>query len=1212
MSSLELYLLGPPRLEHEGVPLEFDTRKNVALIAYLAVTGESHSRETLITLLWPELEPSRARAGLRRNLSVLKKALGGQWLVVERETIGTDAKADFWSDVDQFQRLLGTWQTHGHARADVCPDCLNSLAEAVELYRGDFLEGFSLRDSPNFDDWQFFQTESLRQELASTLERLVHGHTAQGTYQAAIPHARRWLALDPLHEPAHRYLMSLYAWSGQRAAALRQYGECVRILDDELGAPPEGETTQLFKAIKEQRELPAPGERLVTPSQTHVLNDRYRLGAELGRGGTGVVYSAHDALLDRDVAVKLLSATALGTEGRARLLDEAQAAAKLNHPNIVSVHDAGEANELSFIVMERVEGKSLFERKPDSLDDILSIMQQICSALVHAHTHGIVHRDLKPENVIITADGTAKLTDFGLARPVASRITSEGAIVGTVFYLAPELALGQDFDGRADLYALGVMLYELTTGCLPFTADDPMAVISQHLYAPVVPPRARNATLPPALDALIVDLLSKDPDDRPASASEVLHVLNAPDILDEETTPAEELSTLKRIGRGRLVGRERELGESRALWNRTFAGEGQMLLVSGEPGIGKTRLVRELATQVQVSGGRALVGACYAEGGVPYAPFAQILRRALESSSDGDLDLPEFVLADLCTLAPGLRLRFPDIKPDLTLDDPKAEQQRMFENLVICFAALSHRTPLLLIIEDVHWADSATLSLLRHLARHTRQRRVMIATTCRDVGPDEAPVFHEMLLDLRREQLATHLRLPRLDREQTEEMLAVLFAEEITPEFLDGIYRETEGNPFFIEEVCKALVESGKLYFADGRWHRPSTEELGVPQSVRVAIQARLRVLPTESQEVLRLAAVLGREFDFDTLVSATGASSGSGQALDEEALIDALENAERAQLIEEVSSEKGGTFAFLHALIPTTLIESTRTLQRRRLHRQAAAAIEARQPDDLEALAYHYNQAGVAANAANYMLQAGDRARALYAHHEAIANYQGALEFLNKAGDLERAARTLMKLGLTYHNAFDFKAARQAYQEGFSYWQRVADTQHETADLPPPHALRITAFEPASLSPGIAMDHPSAVFQDQLFSGLLEVSPDMSVVPDVARSWELLDGGRKYVFQLRDDVVWSDGVQVTAPDFEYAWKRVLDPARRWPAANQVYDIQGARAYHQGELADPDRIGVRALDEFTLIVELEGPASYFPYLLAFSPMFPVPRHVVQA
>jgi ABC-type oligopeptide transport system substrate-binding subunit len=1010
--------------------------------------------------------------------------------------------------------------------------------------------------------------------------------------------------------------MRLYIWSGQRAAALRQYAECRRILKDELDVPPGEDTTELYEAIKARRDLPQPGERLVTPPQAGLLNDRYRLDAEIGRGGMGVVHRGHDLLLDRDVAVKVLPADKLGAEGRARLLEEAQAAAKLNHPNVVAVYDAGENTQVSFIVTELVEGESLHACRPESLDEILAIARQVCAALEHAHAQGIVHRDLKPENVILTQEGTAKLTDLGLARPVASRVTSEGAIVGTVFYLAPELALGQSYDGRADLYALGVMLYELTTGRLPFTADDPMAVISQHLHAPLVPPRARNADIPPALDALIVELLSKDPQDRPASAGQVLHILDAPDILDREATPAEELSVLGRIGRGRLVGRERELTEAKALWSRTLAGQGQMLLVSGEAGIGKTRLVRELATQVQVLGGQALVGACYAEGGVPYAPFTQILRRALEIGSDDGLDLPEFVLADLLTLTPALRLNYPEINPEPTLDDPKAEQQRLFENLVICFAALSHQAPLLLVLEDIHWADSGTLYLLRHLARHTCHRRVMIVATSREVKPDQVPALHEVLLDLHRERLATRLRLCRLDREQTREMLAVLFAQEITPEFLDGIYRETEGNPFFIEEVCKALVGSGKLYFADGRWDRPSIEELGIPQSVQVAIQSRVKVLPIDSQEILSLAAVLGREFDFETLACASAQAEARAQV--EETLIEALESSERAQLIEEVSGEGGGTFAFVHALIPATLVESTRTLQRRRLHRLAAAAIETRRPDDFEALAYHYNQAGKAEKAADYSLQAGDRARGLYAHQEAINNYRQALGFLKKQAarsgsperELERAARTLMKLGLTYQNAFDFERARQAYQEGFVLWQRVADVESAESPPPVPHALRVTMLEPGSLSPGVAMNHPATVLHEQLFSGLVEVSPDMSVVPDVARSWEVLNGGRTYVFHLRDDVVWSDGVPVTAGDFEYAWKRALDPARRWRAASQLYDIQGARAYHQGGAADLDRLGVRCLDKLTLAVELEGPANYFPYLLAFSPMLPVPRHVV--
>lgn len=201
MSRLALFLLGSPRIERDGAPVRVRRRKAVALITYLAVTGESHSREALITLLWPELEPSRARAGLRRNLSVLKKALAGEWLVVDRETIGLDPSADssagsgqaLWLDVDQFRSLLRAWREHDHPESDVCPECLTALAEAVELYRGDFLAGFSLRDSANFDEWQFFETESLalhwelqdKEGIAACLARLAGVAEAEGQPERA-------------------------------------------------------------------------------------------------------------------------------------------------------------------------------------------------------------------------------------------------------------------------------------------------------------------------------------------------------------------------------------------------------------------------------------------------------------------------------------------------------------------------------------------------------------------------------------------------------------------------------------------------------------------------------------------------------------------------------------------------------------------------------------------------------------------------------------------------------------------------------------------------------------------------------------------------------------------------------------------------------------------------------------------------------------------
>jgi tetratricopeptide (TPR) repeat protein len=738
-------------------------------------------------------------------------------------------------------------------------------------------------------------------------------------------------------------------------------------------------------------------------------------------------------LLEREVAIKVLSAAALDGDGQARLLHEARAAASLNHPNIVSVHDAGESGDSPFIVMELIQGESLHDACVQELDEIVAIAGQICSALAHAHAHGIVHRDLKPENVLLTPGGTAKLMDFGLARSVASRLTSEGAITGTAFYLAPELALGHAFDGRADLYALGVMLYELTTGRLPFIGDDPIAVITQHLHAPVVPPRARNPDIPLALDALILRLLSKNPGDRPASAADVLAVLRQPDLLATGTVSTENVSVLERIGRGRMVGREGEFGRARALWSKILSGQGQTLLVSGEPGVGKTRLVQELVTQVRVAGATALMGASYPEDGGPYAPFAQILRKAFQDGCGTDLDLPGFVLADLRTIAPALRLHYPDIPPNPPLD-PEAEQQRLFESVITFCIALSERAPLLLVLEDAHWADSDTLSLFRHLARRAPRHRMMLVTTYRETEIDSVQPLQQAQLDLNRERLATRLKLPLLDREEAGQLLATLFDEEVTPEFLDSIYHRTEGNPFFMVEVCKALVESGELYYAERRWNRRTAGELRIPPSVRAAVQSRVAKLSSEAQEVLRLAAVVGREFDFDILVQAS--------QWDEETLIAALEAAERAQLIEEVKGQGGVTFSFAHALIPSTLYESVSAIRRRRLHRSVTVALEALHPNDesrLGELAHHYAEAGDRERARTYYLQAGDHARRSVAWADAARYYRAALE---RWSDVQQSARaeTLRKLGECLLITGDLQEALEAHEESYAVFENVGD----------------------------------------------------------------------------------------------------------------------------------------------------------------------------
>jgi DNA-binding SARP family transcriptional activator len=257
MDQLSIYLLGAPRLEQDGRLVELDTRKAVALLAYLLMSGIDggghQSRETLAALLWPEYDEKRARAALRRTLSTLRHAVAERYLMITRDIVALEAGPGLWSDVIAFRQSMAAWQTHDHPPGTECEVCLADLETAVSLYQGDFMAGFSLRDSVEFDDWQLAQTELLRRDLSVALSRLVQGYCRLGLFEQAIQHANRWLELDPLREEVYRWLMQLYALDGRRDAALQQYRACVRILAEELGVEPLPETTALYEAIQEGR-----------------------------------------------------------------------------------------------------------------------------------------------------------------------------------------------------------------------------------------------------------------------------------------------------------------------------------------------------------------------------------------------------------------------------------------------------------------------------------------------------------------------------------------------------------------------------------------------------------------------------------------------------------------------------------------------------------------------------------------------------------------------------------------------------------------------------------------------------------------------------------------------------------------------------------------------------------------------------------------------
>lgn len=788
-----------------------------------------------------------------------------------------------------------------------------------------------------------------------------------------------------------------------------------------------------------------------------LLNKRYRIEAQLGEGGMGIVYKAHDTLLDRSVAIKFLSPHLFSHDGLKRFLREAQSAAKLTHPNIVGIYDIVDEGEARLIVMEYVEGQTLSSLIPLSWQRAVDIAIDICRALSFAHGHGIVHRDIKPENTIVTRDGAAKVMDFGLARSEGrSRLTQAGLIVGTVAYMAPEQAVSGQADARTDLYSLGCVMYQMITGRPPFEADDPISVISMHVNVPPVAPRFYTPDIAPALESIILRLLAKDPTQRYASADELADILNtaiAPVGTATETVPAVEAqlaapTLLEMMVRGRLVDREEELGTLKGSLESMLSGRGQVVMAAGEPGIGKTRLAQELLVYARLRGCLAVVGKCFEqEITIPYLPIAETLRAMCREIADHQLQTVIGAhAAELVKLVPDLGLRMRDLHPSPALE-PEQERLRLFEHVTAFLSAAARMRPAVILLDDLHWADTATLQLLRYIARNVRSDRILLIGTYRDVELDRTHPLGNALREMNRERLYTRILLRRLTPDHVGEMIRAIFQtrQPVSVEFRDLIYKETEGNPFFVEEVLKHLVEVGALYIIEGRWERKEIHEIEVPQSVREVIGRRLERLSSEGVEALTVASVIGREFEFDLLRSAL-ASNGDVQLVkDTGKLLDLMEEALESQLVSEERTEEGVRYTFAHALVRETLYDGLSLRRKMLLHERVGEALERVYADALPShaadLAYHFSQVGrtQAEKAVRYSLQAAEEAARIYAYDEAIMHYRTAIDILPQ--DDPRRVEIREKVGRTLLTQGKWAEAIEILEQTFHDYESRSDT---------------------------------------------------------------------------------------------------------------------------------------------------------------------------
>jgi len=735
------------------------------------------------------------------------------------------------------------------------------------------------------------------------------------------------------------------------------------------------------------------------PAERSFASGRYVVRRILPEGGQKTVYLVHDTALDRDCALALSRTELLEADDLERFRREAQAMARLDHANIVAVYDIGDEDGRPFFVCQYIAGGDLQQELravtgPLALDRALAVTSDVARALAFAHGRGIVHRDIKPANIWLTEDRSAKLGDFGLAFGAdRSRLTQDGTFVGTAAYISPEQAMGTAADARSDLYALGCVLYEMVTGRVPFAGDDMVSVISQHIETAPVAPSWHNPQVPHALDNLIVQLLAKSPEDRPHSADLLLAALDALTSAPPPVAAPSPANPLDRLAAGVFVGREREAEELRRGLDDALSGRGQLLLLVGEPGIGKTRTASELCTYARLRGAQVLIGRCYEGEGAPaYWPWVQAIRSYVEACDGAELQSEMGPgAADIAQIVSEVHAKLPGL-PAPPAIEPDQARFRLFDSITTFLKNASRRQPLVLLLDDLHWADKASLLMLQFLARDLAGARLLVLGTYRDVELGRQHPLAQTLGELAREQVGTRVLLRGLGEPEVKRYIEMTAGVAPSATLVAAVFRETEGNPFFLSEVVRLIVADGRLQDSGDT----SSWTVAIPQSVREVVGRRLDHLGEACNGVLTTAAVIGREFGLDALERVT--------QIEGDRLLELIEEAEAARVIEEVRGERNtiGRYSFSHALIRETLYGELSTTRRVRLHKQIGETLESLYAADIDAhlseLAYHFGEAaaaGEAEKAIDYAHRAGDRAVSLVAWEEAAGQYERALQAL-------------------------------------------------------------------------------------------------------------------------------------------------------------------------------------------------------------------------
>lgn len=771
----------------------------------------------------------------------------------------------------------------------------------------------------------------------------------------------------------------------------------------------------------------------------------YKIIGTIGSGGMGEVYLAQDSRLNRKVALKILPLELTEDQDRLRRFEqEARAISALNHPNIVTIFEIGESEIGRFIAIEHIEGQTLraltAHGKP-SMDTVLQLASQMARALCVAHEAGVVHRDIKPENIMVRPDGIVKVLDFGLARlmpggaaqysdetllydtsaPHLSRkfeaITSPGMIIGTMRYMSPEQARGEITGTPTDIFSLGIVFYELATAHHPFMADSQLSAMNAILTQQPLPPSRINPEISASFEALILGMLEKDARLRPTASAidEVLGSLTGKRPVSFEARKSS--LSVRRM----TVGREEERAELRACFNKTVQGQGVLVCVTGEPGIGKTTLVEDFLTDLNLNGEPSTVarGRCSERlaGAEAYMPFLEALDYLLRS------DAGEHAARIMKLVAPTWYAHVAPLSQDGPADEVKtdikmASQERMKRELSAFLQEISQIKPLLLFIDDLHWADVSTVDMLAYLASKFTGLRLLILTTYRssDLLLAKHP-FLQLKRDLQARGLCHQIMLQFLSSHDVESYLNLEFPENHFPKKLSSlIHSKTEGSPLFMVDMVRYLRDRKVIAEEEGIWQLAQTipdMDKELPQSVRSMIQRKIDQLDQEDVRLLVAASVQGYEFDSTVVAEALKVDPA-----DVEERLEALNRIHYfvRPLGEKEFPDRTLTlrYRFVHVLYQNALYGTLMPTRRASLSASIAEALRAHYREQEAAvasrLAVLYEAGRDFERAAQYFLIAAQHAAEVFANHEVVTLARRGLDLVKLLPDTpERAKQELL-----------------------------------------------------------------------------------------------------------------------------------------------------------------------------------------------------------